>query len=134
MTKRHLSDMSPHLKEISDMIGNFQRFISPRVKNSTFNCLRCGTCCKFTEIILSNREINAISNHLKLSIETFKKNYLIKKEIHKTRSIFDRYNIVSDRDLQEARDRRRAYREDQNRHKTATILPLKRKSASPTIG
>ena len=71
------------------MIDNFQRFISPRIKNSTFNCIRCGTCCKFTEIILSNREINAISNHLNLSPETFIKKYLIKKEIHKTRTVFN---------------------------------------------
>ena len=76
------------------MIDNFKRFISPRVKNSTFSCLQCGKCCKFSEIILSNREINAISNHLDIPIQEFKMKYLIKKEIHKVRSIFsDKFEI-----------------------------------------
>ncbi|NVM27616.1 MAG: YkgJ family cysteine cluster protein [Candidatus Helarchaeota archaeon] len=76
------------------IIENFKRFISPRVKNSTFSCLQCGKCCKFSEIILSNREIRAISTHLYVSIQEFKSEYLIKKEIHKVRSIFsDRFEI-----------------------------------------
>ena len=76
------------------MIDNLKRFISPRVKNSTFSCNQCGTCCKFTEIILSNREINAISTHLKLPVQEFTEKYLIKKEIQKIRTIFsDRFEI-----------------------------------------
>ena len=76
------------------MIENFQRFISPRVKNSTFSCIRCGTCCKLSQIILSNREIQAIANYLKISVQKFKEKYLIEKEIHKIRSIFsDQFEI-----------------------------------------
>jgi Fe-S-cluster containining protein len=76
------------------MIENFQRFISPRVKKSTFACIQCGKCCKFSEIILSNREINAIATHLNLPIPRFKETHLIKKEIHKIRSIFsERFEI-----------------------------------------
>ncbi len=76
------------------MSQNFKRFISPQVKDSTFSCTQCGKCCKFSEIILSNREISAISNHLNIPIQTFKENFLIKKEIHKIRSIFsDRFEI-----------------------------------------
>ncbi|HUX99619.1 MAG TPA: YkgJ family cysteine cluster protein [Candidatus Deferrimicrobium sp.] len=76
------------------MINNLKRFISPRVKTSTFSCIRCGNCCKFSEIILSNREIRAISNQLHISISEFTQQYLIKKEIHKIRSIFsDRFEI-----------------------------------------
>ncbi|NVM54908.1 MAG: YkgJ family cysteine cluster protein [Candidatus Helarchaeota archaeon] len=76
------------------MIENFNRFVSPRIKNSKFSCLRCGKCCKFSEIILSNREIRAISNHLNIPIQEFTEKYLIKKEIHKIRSIFsDKFEI-----------------------------------------
>lgn len=76
------------------MIKNFQRFISPRVKKSPFSCVRCGACCKFPEIILSNREITAISNHINVSIQEFKEEYLTQKEIHKVRSVFsERFEI-----------------------------------------
>jgi Fe-S-cluster containining protein len=76
------------------MINNLKRFISPRLKTSTFSCIRCGNCCKFSEIILSNREIRAISNHLDISISEFTQRYLVRKEIHKIRSIFsDRFEI-----------------------------------------
>ena len=76
------------------MIENFQRFISPRVKESHFSCIQCGKCCKFSEIILSNREINAIAVHLNLPIPQFKESYLIKKEIHKIRSVFsERFDL-----------------------------------------
>ena len=74
--------------------NTLKRYISPRVKDSNFQCLQCGKCCKFSEIILSNREISAISNHLNLPIHEFEEKYLIKKEIHKVRSIFsDRFEI-----------------------------------------
>lgn len=76
------------------MIENFKRFISPRLKQSTFSCHQCGKCCKFSEIILSDREIHAISNHLNLPLNSFKEQYLIKKEIHKFRNIFaDQFEI-----------------------------------------
>ena len=76
------------------MTANFQRFISPRVKNSTFTCSRCGQCCKFSEIILSNREIRAIAIHLNIPIAQFKETHLVKKEIHQIRSVFsDRFEI-----------------------------------------
>jgi Fe-S-cluster containining protein len=76
------------------MTANFQRFISPRVKNSTFACSRCGKCCKLPEIILSNREIRAITIQLNIPISNFKEKYLIKKEIHEIRYVFsDRFEI-----------------------------------------
>lgn len=56
------------------MVANFQRFISQRVKDSTFACLRCGKCCRSSDIILSNREIRAIATHLNISISELKKN------------------------------------------------------------
>ena len=43
---------------------------------------------------------------------------------HKTRSVFDRYNIVSDRDLREAAKKKQAYHETQ---KTLTPLPSLKK-------
>jgi len=76
------------------MNTNFQRFISPRLKNSTFACIQCGKCCKFSEIIVSNREIQAISFNLDSPITEFKEKYLVKKEIHQIRSIFsERFEI-----------------------------------------
>lgn len=76
------------------MIGNFKRFISSRVKDSKFICIRCGNCCKYSEIILSNREIRAISTYLNISIDEFKTHFLTKKNLHKIRSIFsDRFEI-----------------------------------------
>ncbi|MFX1295521.1 MAG: YkgJ family cysteine cluster protein [Promethearchaeota archaeon] len=79
------------------MIDSFERLISPRVKNSTFSCIRCGACCKFSEIILSNREIEAISNHINIPVQEFKEKYLIKKQIHKVRRIFShKFEIQGD--------------------------------------
>jgi hypothetical protein len=49
---------------------------------------------------------------------------------HKTRAVFDRYNITSEDDLRQAMQRRAAYHREPPR--TATVIPLAAASASST--
>ena len=47
---------------------------------------------------------------------------------HKTRSVFDRYNIVSDKDLKLAAERLEEYQNFDDRHKLGTIEKMKKKT------
>jgi len=72
------------------MNHNLQRFITKRVKNTKFECINCGTCCKTAEIMLSNREIGGISHSIKMEKIDFINKYLKIKTIEKEKRIEDR--------------------------------------------
>ena len=43
---------------------------------------------------------------------------------HKTRNVFDRYNIVNDKDLKHATEQHSAYLGAQNKHNLSTIAKI----------
>jgi len=69
---------------------NLKRNITIRIANSKFECKRCGLCCKTADIMLSNREINGISYHLKIDREEFIKKFTKIKEINKIKHFGDK--------------------------------------------
>jgi hypothetical protein len=57
---------------------------------------------------------------------------------HRTRSVFQRYDIVSERDLMEAMDRRKAYISDEEQNTTGNVsgkvIPFQQKEANQYVG
>jgi Fe-S-cluster containining protein len=63
-------------EEIDQKVGLLNQVISPKI-----DCTQCGNCCKSLLITVTNSEANLLSNHLKISLETFQAQFL-EKGIH----------------------------------------------------
>ncbi|MHA1232073.1 MAG: YkgJ family cysteine cluster protein [Candidatus Helarchaeota archaeon] len=65
------------------MQDQLRRFVSKRIKESSFNCKNCGLCCKTATVMMSSREIGGISYVLGIDRNDFIKKFLELKEIKK---------------------------------------------------
>lgn len=72
------------------MNTDLKRNITNRVKNTRFECINCGSCCKTAEIMLSSREIGGISYTMGMDKKEFIDEYLQLKKIEKVKTIENR--------------------------------------------
>jgi hypothetical protein len=57
--------------EIDKIVFSLNNIITPQI-----DCTKCGNCCKTLLINVEEKEAEAASNHLKISLQNFKENYI----------------------------------------------------------